>query len=243
MRAFVLVAAAGCFHPDPPALQGCGPDDWCPAPLACAIDHVCHARGAIVDPCGTRPSDEITFEGHLVGADTNAPLAGLDVTLTPGGMTTTDANGLFQVPPVPVTDSALIESFASTGQGTYPPHRVFYQRPFTQSVSDLGTKELSNAMIAGLYPAFITQDPSKTTVLVALRDCNGTGIAGASFMTTPAAAGIVYQGGNPSQTDTTGVAYALNAPVGPLTIQTGDTIFEIDVRAGELAIANLLRNP
>ncbi|HEY5925490.1 MAG TPA: hypothetical protein VIV11_27585 [Kofleriaceae bacterium] len=42
--ASVLVAAAGCFNPDPPAGRPCGPDGWCPSPLTC-MANVCGGGG------------------------------------------------------------------------------------------------------------------------------------------------------------------------------------------------------
>ena len=44
MRTLACLGLAGCFAPNVIPGQPCAPDGWCPAPLECQSDHVCHDR-------------------------------------------------------------------------------------------------------------------------------------------------------------------------------------------------------
>ena len=84
-------------------------------------------------------------------------------------------------------------------------------------------------------------------MLISLRDCTGNGIAGASFYSDPPAAdGVMYQGGDPSMTDVTGVGYALSLPPPSATIEWregGVSVgsYSIDLAADEMVLAFLVQ--
>jgi hypothetical protein len=191
-----------------------------------------------VDPCG--PSDAvpvaITLTGHLVDATNNAPLEGLSVDAMPGGVSPTDATGLFEID-VPTEELPLFASLTASGNTEFPRHVISYQRPFTQTPSMVDSKLLPSSAIEGLYKG--PQDGSLATALLSLRDCDGNGVANAT-LDLDSSAQIVYQGGA-NATDGTGVAYALGIAPGSVTVTpSAGSPFSFEVAEGDMAIVYLI---
>jgi len=243
-RAALLAVLAGCFDPRPHKGQPCA-DNWCPPPETC-FRGTCTENApsyAMADPC--QPTaiapPQITFEGHFVdAADGVTPLGNIPVAMRPGGSTLTQADGLFQSEPVGTDGKPLSVAYSTVAVGEYLIHEVYYQRPFSQSISDLSLKLFKQSTIDGLYTS-IARKPGFATVLISLRACDGLGVAGAAFATEPAADGVVYQGGNPSMTDSTGVGYALNATPGPVHLTSGSSDLLVEAEGDTLVVAFLVQ--
>lgn len=188
-----------------------------------------------VDVCGAkRESGSIHVQGTLLDATNNAPIVGLSVDATPGGVSPTDANGAFAID-VDTNNALLFLTLTASGVAAYPQHSIHYQRAFTAGM-DASSKLLPATAIESLYGA--PPPAGSATALVSLRDCNGDGIADATIAVQEAGS-VVYQGGG-TATNGTGVAYVLDIPAGPVTVSPSvGRPFDYQARAGELAIVYL----
>jgi hypothetical protein len=183
------------------------------------------------EPCGIADviPGTILVRGTLEDSSITTPIPGLTVDAMPGGVATTNAQGQFAIE-IPTSGKPLHVVLATRGQPAYPDHTIHHQRGFDATPADASTKLLSSMSLDMLYGTQV-RDPAASTLVVSVRDCRGDGVAATTVTVEPAAA-VVYQGGGPN-TDGTGLAYALNVPVGSVTIMTGTaTPFTIDVAAG-----------
>lgn len=191
-----------------------------------------------VDPCAPDAvvPAQISIGGQLLDATNDAPLAGLSVDATPGGVAPTDATGRFTID-VPTAGVPVPVSLHASGAQGFPSHAIYYQRPLVASTSEASSKLLPSTAVDSLYGS--PRSPDVATALVAVRDCLGNGIAGATVELAPASP-VVYQGGG-SATNGTGVAYATDIGAGPVTVRaTGAVAYAYASGAGEMQIVYLV---
>jgi hypothetical protein len=153
----------------------------------------------------------------------------MSVDAMPGGVATSDVLGEFAIE-IPTSGKPLHVVLVMSGVSSYPDHAIHYQRGFDATPADASNKLLSSTTLDQLYGTQV-REPSASTFLVSLRNCQGNGVAGSTVTIDPASP-VVYQGGG-ATTNGTGVAYALNVPQGSATIRAGAANpFTIEVAAG-----------
>lgn len=212
---------------------------WLVMLVACAGCDIVFSTDEVDQPpaevCGDPKNVPATIHltGTLFDAEANTPIAMASVDATPGGVATTDRDGIFAID-VSTGQQALHLKLVVTGVLFYPTHEIYYQRPFGTSPADVSNKLLSTSLLNQLY-AGTQRDAANGTILVSLRGCDDNGVADATVEVEPQSP-ILYQGGG-MKTNGTGVAYALNVPQGAATIRAGlADPFPITVSAGSVAL-------
>lgn len=191
-----------------------------------------------VDPCAPDAvvPPQLSIAGTLLDATNDAPLVGLSVDATPGGVAPTDAAGRFAIEVTTGGVPVAVTLRASGAQG-FPPHAIHYERPFVASTMEASSKLLPSTVVDSLYGS--PRGAETSTALVAVQDCLGNGIADATVELDPPSP-IVYQGGD-SVTNGTGVAYATNVARGAVTVRaSGAAPYTYESRDGEMQLVYLV---
>jgi hypothetical protein len=219
------------------------------AATACSYDLDATVRpggdGPLTDPCGSldRMPDQIRFQGTTKdGVDAHV-IPDVRVDLTPGGVGFSDAAGGFDIG-VSTGGDPLRAAVAFTDVPGYPPHRMYFQRPFDEPTADASVTLHSYAQLdQSLYgmSGDPPRDPDESTIIEIAADCSDARISGVTFTLNPAPEETVFFGGT-DRTGDLGVAYALNVSPGPVDIAiTGSPGFTIDVPGGAVVIVWLVR--
>ena len=208
-----LSALGGCYIPEKQpatndAQQG-GPFDCLGAPLPTKAEMQVTIAGHVIDPFTGTPAPGATIQAFLVG-----------VPQSPIFTTMSDATGAYSQDqgtgstPKNAYLKVTLNGFVTTY--LYPPAPIVRDFPADiQVLTNTDLQTLSNV-------AEVAIDSTKGLAFVAVSDCNGTPLSGATITTTPPATIRYFAEGAPVPaavaTDMTGIALIFNVQPGNTTI-------------------------
>jgi hypothetical protein len=237
-------------------LAGCGrmgfDETVAEAPDAGIEPHGADATTARLGPCpsGTRSGGALRISGTTVGIPVFGgaiPRAGVAIELsttldgTPMVQTSSGADGSYSLSvPIsgPIGSNELTGYLALREEGLLPSLLV-PDGPIDADIKGMYSPVTSETAVATLYAVSgIGRKASAGTLGIMVLDCDGVPVVDARVSITPPPAALVYtdDAGSPNgslaSTRGTGIVYALNVPVGTVTVtasKTGETFMTHDV--------------
>jgi len=188
--------------------------------------------GCIGDPLPPDAVNPVTVSGTVIKIDAGGQPAALEGAIVelrrasndramddnaPGG---TPADGSFSLSGR--TRGNPLEAYLHASADGVAPTRVYPPLPLTSDLAMVPVPTFTPLVLGFLSP---DQEPENGIVVVAVLDCSGTPIQGATVSSTPEAGEVVYAGANglpdPGATSTgaQGFAFLLNVPPGPVTVE------------------------
>jgi hypothetical protein len=213
-----------------PTFDATPPADARPAALGCLGDPIPNPTAATVTVSG----DVVTISGGSQAAVEDALITGYGSDDQPlaGATDTSDAQGNWSI-----TASVGNEPLDAYVRATHAEYMDTYLYPPTSLYEDLtgASVIMLNSGTLGLLELLgLSQDDDKGVLLVAVLDCDGNPVEGASVTTTPAAGQTAYlENGAPSTTatatDSSGAAMLFNVPAGDVEVDA--TVMGMSLRA------------
>jgi hypothetical protein len=213
-----------------------GAADTCPYDLSCV---------GVIDP--TTAADPIVISGTLINSGSALAIVGATATarrLSDDGVLDTDttaADGSFSLSIA--TGGTPDQGYLRFVANSYPDTEHYGADPLTESVSGTSLRAISSSTLDTVYLLGGAGSPpiaGAGTVLVAVQDCGGAPISGATVQLTPAPGKLGYfLGGMPSpdatSTDANGLAFGYTETAGDVTVSATKTGLTFESHALKVA--------